>query len=365
MTTPEEVFITDGFPRLTYVDPGGGKPEADLKEGLAQENKIISIVGASKTGKSTLCDKHFGSGRILVTGDQIKNPDVMWSEAYRQIGGQVTSGYAMNVLGATIEAIVAKGIPMLLDDFHYVEAEVQRTICQQMKNAAARRLRFVVLNTPQRGDDPVRNNPDLAGRFFTVDLGFWSSDELSEIGRKGFPQVGLKVTEEVLRILADEALGSPQLMQTLCLETCRVLPQDVPYEQQSVDKDTFNLAAVKAKTGRSYGFDTELHYLREGPKERGRERNTFKFADGESGDVYNALVRALAADPAFVSIGIDEIKARIKKTVVDGGTPNVAAALTYVNDLFGARRPIEWDEQKQRLSIVDPHFYYYLRLKGR
>ena len=241
MLTPEDVFVTDGFPRLTYVDPGGGKPEKDLRDGLAQANKIISIVGASKTGKSTLCDKHFGASRILITGDRIPTVDQLWSEAYRQIGGQVTAGYATNVLGATIDAIIDKGIPMILDDFHYVPVEVQHTVCQQMKNAAARGLRFVVLNTPHRGDDPVRNNPDLSGRFFTVDLGFWSTGELSEIATKGFPQIGLRVADEVIAAVADEALGSPQLMQTLCLETCRVLPQDVPYEKQTVDPEHLRL----------------------------------------------------------------------------------------------------------------------------
>jgi hypothetical protein len=54
--TPEKVFITDGFPDLAYVSQGGGQREKELKEGLAQENKVISIVGESKTGKTTLCD---------------------------------------------------------------------------------------------------------------------------------------------------------------------------------------------------------------------------------------------------------------------------------------------------------------------
>jgi predicted GTPase len=76
--TPEQVFVTDGFPELTYVRQEEGRPERELQEGLDQQNKIISIVGASKTGKSTLCDKRFGKklgvNKILVTGDQI--PDV-------------------------------------------------------------------------------------------------------------------------------------------------------------------------------------------------------------------------------------------------------------------------------------------------
>jgi predicted ABC-class ATPase len=57
---PEEVFVTHGFPEHTYVSIHGGKPERDLTEGLEQKNKIISIVGPSKSGKSTLCDKKFG-----------------------------------------------------------------------------------------------------------------------------------------------------------------------------------------------------------------------------------------------------------------------------------------------------------------
>ena len=52
-----------------------------------------------------------------------------------------------------------------------------------MKNAASAGLRIVCLSVPHRGDDPIRNNHDLAGRFFSVTFEFWSDDELAEIER--------------------------------------------------------------------------------------------------------------------------------------------------------------------------------------
>lgn len=369
--TPEKVFVTDGFPDLTYVSQSGGVPEANLKEGLAQANKVISIVGESKTGKTTLCDNVFGrkpgADKILVTGDRIETEHSLWSEAFRQLQAPITSGYANNTVGETIDLLIARGLPVIIDDFHYVDKALQQGLCRQMKNAAGRGLRFVVLNTPHRVDDPIRSNPDMSGRFFEVNLGFWSESDLAQIGNKGFTRLGLRVSAEVLAILAREALRSPQLMQTLCLETCRVLPADVPYEHQDVSLVSFDLQQVKDKAARSYNYSTPLDFLRGGPEERGNPRNIFNLTDGSEGDVYEILVRALAMDPPFLTISLDALKDRVARLVGAGGKqPNVQMALGYTPTLFkDSRPPLQWDSTKRQLTVVDPHFYFYLRYKGK
>ena len=89
MHTPEEVFVTDGFPEHTYVPIDEGAKEKELREGLDQQNKILSISGPSKSGKTTLCDQVFGTtkgaDRIYVTGDTVEKAEDLWFEAYRQI----------------------------------------------------------------------------------------------------------------------------------------------------------------------------------------------------------------------------------------------------------------------------------------
>jgi hypothetical protein len=123
----------------------------------------------------------------------------------------------------------------------------------------------------------------MSGRFFEVNLRFWSEDDLMQIGAKGFSKLGLKVSEDVLQILAREALRSPQLMQTLCLETCRVLPFDIPFEHQEVTGTSFDLQNVKDKAVRSYNNSTPLDFLRNGPEERGSPRNIYNLRDGSEG----------------------------------------------------------------------------------
>jgi|GEM_PF-5997550 len=363
--TPEQVFVTDGFPDLTYVGQAGGRLETELKEGLAQANKIVSIVGESKTGKTTLCDKIFGKERILVTGDRIENEYSLWSDAFRQLQSPVTSGYANNSVGETIDLLIKRGLPVVLDDFHYVKRELQGAICRQMKNAASRGLRFIVLNTPHRVDDPIRSNPDMSGRFFEVNVGFWSENDLTQIGLKGFAKLGLKVAEEVIRVLSSEALRSPQLMQTLCLETCRVLSADVPFEHQEVTMLNFDLQKIKDKAVRSYNYSTPLDSLRNGPEERGSPRNIYLLTDGAEGDVYEVLVRILASNPPFLTISLEELKDRALKLVRSSQQPNILMALGNTPKLFNSRPPLQWDSTKKQLTVVDPHFYFFLRYKGK
>ena len=92
----------------------------------------------------------------------------------------------------------------------------------------------------------------------------------------------------------------------------------------------------------------------------------FTFDDSSTGDVYNVLVRALAIDPPFLSLSFDELEERVGEMVRAGGKPNVQRTLGYLSSLFkDGKAPLEWDSKKKLLTVVDPHFYFYLRFTGK
>lgn len=303
-----------------------------------------------------------GVDKIYVTGDAINSPDGLWHEAYRQISDDTDKHFSELGHAERVERITVSELPVIIDDFHYIPKNVQPTVCRQLKNAASDGLRIVVLSTPHRGDDPIRGNPDLSGRYFAVNFRFWDYRDLAQIGAIGFRRLGLGLSETMLDQLAREALRSPQLMQTLCLETCRSLGQDRPYEQardQDVDKNE-----VTRRTLRSYNLETPFHILSNGPPERGSKRLEYKLVGGGTADVYQVLVRILQSDPQFYQISLDELKSRVKTIVSDAREPNIRAALQQLSALYkDTVNPIEWDDEKRQLTIVDPHFYFYLRNK--
>ena len=84
--------------------------------------------------------------------------------------------------------------------------------------------------------------------------------------------------------------------------------------------------------------------------------------DGSGGDVYDVLTRIIALNPPFVSISLDEIKARMKAICCDGEDPNIRAALNQIEAVFkDGGHPVQWDDNKRLLVVIDPHFYFYLR----
>jgi hypothetical protein len=362
---PEDVFVTDGFPVHTYVAIDEGKPERDLREGLDQQNKIISIIGPSKSGKSTLCNKFFGTGKgsdkIYVTGDSIFKPDDLWHEAYRQASDDTDKSFFELSHNERIDHLLARELPLVIDDFHYIDRGIQGTVCRQLKNAASAGLRIVVLSTPHRGDDPVRSNPDLSGRYFAVNFRFWRLEDLTRIAEVGFTKVGLPSSSAFNQNLGREALTSPQIMQTLCLEVCRATSLDVPLEQTMVQDH--NLSVVKSQSLRSYNLSTSLQLLVQGPPERGSKRLDYKLSDDTEADVYQILVRALRIDPPFNQLSLEDIKIRVRSFLKDERDPNIRGALQQIDNIYkdGAAPPIEWDDEKRQLTVVDPHFYFYLR----
>jgi hypothetical protein len=62
---------------------------------------------------------------------------------------------------------------------------------------------------------------------------------------------------------------------------------------------------------------------------------------------------------------LDELKDRASKLVRSSQQPNVLMALGNTPKLFNSRPPIQWDGGKRQLTVVDPHFYFFLRYKGK
>src|SRR5258708_6743753 len=54
----------------------------------------------------------------------------------------------------------------------------------------------------------------------SIDFDYWQPDVLDKIAEKGFNALNIECSKAVASAFAREAAGSPQLMQSLCLNAC-------------------------------------------------------------------------------------------------------------------------------------------------
>jgi hypothetical protein len=96
----------------------------------------------------------------------------------------------------------------------------QNDIGKEIKEAAEAGVRIVTASVPHRSDDVVRSNTELRGRVTNIDMSYWKEPELEQIPYLGFRELNADIAPEVVRRLTQEAFGSPQLMQAICLNLC-------------------------------------------------------------------------------------------------------------------------------------------------
>jgi hypothetical protein len=91
------------------------------------------------------------------------------------------------------------------------------------------------------------------------------------------------------------------------------------------------------------------------------------MANGESGDVYYVILKALAAGEPTLTLPYAALKARIEELVPVNPPRGVGIiqALAQMDkavvERLGEDRVLEWDEEKEFLNVPDPYFLYYLR----
>lgn len=420
--TPEKVFTPNDFPEHSYVARETEGLERDLQRALSTPKTVISISGPSKAGKTVLIEKLVGPDNLItVSGaeildvsdlwdlvlDQLRAPDTVTATDGSVIGGEVsaTGGGEIGVpfvakgkasasvkgslaensaialtrqrrgLSDVVTAVAGTNQVVFIDDFHYIEKSLQVAVARQVKAAAGKGVRVVLAAVPHRADDAVRSNSELRGRTAKVDVEFWVDSELEQIAVTGFRALGRNIDLKIAKRLAKEACGSPQLMQQICLQVCaeakiessRPAGSPVNLNDLVISDSEIRAALQKAASQTDYGaLVREMHA---GPKTRGMERKEFRFKDGSKGDVYRAILLALATEPPSSSINYANLNKRVEQVCLGEGpgsgsvVTSVRHATSIARQVQPGDRIVEWEDTAAGgvLTIVDPYLLFFLR----
>jgi hypothetical protein len=412
MVQATEVFTPTDVPTLTYVERASRNFESDLRNALAIPKMVVSVSGPSKSGKTVLVTKVVAQDNLIhIYGASIRNPEDLWTNVLAWMGGPVektetegakiagelsataggkvgiplivagkgdikggvsadrststTKKYATTGLDAIVREIGNSDYVVFVDDFHYIARSVQEEIGKQIKAAAEKGIRICTASVPHRSDDVVRSNSELRGRVTAIDMSYWTSDELEQIAVRGFRELNIDLSPAVIRALADEAFGSPQLMQAICLNLCfEIGTIETRSDHDRIEVGKGLLRHIFERTAVTTDYSTMLNALHAGPKQRGVERKQFKFTDETSGDVYRCVLLAMKADPPSLSFRYDDILSRARKVCKEDSPvgSSVSESLSQMAKLASTVQStpaIEWDTDV--LDIVEPYFLFFLR----
>jgi hypothetical protein len=415
----QAIFTPGSFPSHTYVSRAGEGLEKSLRDAIDTPGQIVSLIGPSKAGKTVLVEKVVGKELLItITGAGIRSPEDIWTrvldwmdvpssrerssstsvtvsaEAKGKVSaglpligkaeGELTGGgelgherggaesYGRTGLNQIVKDIADSDYVVLVDDFHYMPRDVQAEAAKTLKEAVRLGVKVCTAAVVHRGDDLVRANPELRGRVHAIDIKYWRTGDLKQIANAGFAQLNIEIDDTAVDRLVQEAAGSPQLMQLLCLHACFVLnARNRSLNTHCVTMTPDQVKNVLEQVSAATDFRSLVDVLDAGPKTRGSERKVYQFTDGSSGDVYRAVLKAVASDPPRLAYNYDELLTRTAAICV--GEPPVGSSVVgtclhiskLAHEKFPSERAIDWDEQKQILDIPDPYLLFYLRWSGR
>lgn len=406
-----EVFTPKGEPGITYVDDHLVDKSKRLRQDLSAGPCVVSLSGPSKSGKTVFVEKTLGRDNLVkVNGAGVKSPEALWHKVFAVIGTPIkvveskekntTSTFGASIEGSVpllakgevatagtwgssstaategaidyvallVKELGGTGYIVFIDDFHYIAPEVQQEIARQIKEGIEGKVQFVCASVPYRSDDVLIANADLRGRAYKVDFEYWHHTELAKIGHVGFTALNLNVSSAVIDALASEAAGSPQLMQTLCLNLCF----DIGQEERSanpvtIGADTNLIARVCRRTTANNDYSSTVAAMKDGPKVRGKERKAYVLRSSNAAmDVYPLILRGVASDPPQLTLRSNELCTRVQALCVgeQPGSGSIVGSCGHIVSIANeseGRQVVEWDSERDLLDIRDPYLLFFLR----
>lgn len=334
-----------------------------------QGGAFIPVLGVTKLGKTTLIKKIMIRGQYIYIPAQelAKGTDALWSHLAASleiptstttglavgdkrkwgffgkfgvkipgIGGvdvgssvdgeqstdrSVGSAFQVQLSSAVTEALklltqsadeVGTHPPMIvLDDFHFITSvETRREILQALRPIMENGATLILASLPGREKDEAYKGTQLDGRLAAIQVERWSADELKLIAAQGFKDLNIALQSGVVDRLVAESYGSPQIMQQLCLNVCRINGVRDDNSGVSVlgppeDWPTF-FRMIDDSQSKSW-----LEMLGLGLTERGKPRNRATLRDGRKLDGYQLILLAISELGAPYEVPFTTVAAKV------------------------------------------------------
>lgn len=405
----KQVFIPGGQPTLTYNPRKELRLEEYLEEAKDYLCKLVMMTGSTKSGKTVLTNKVFPkSESVWFDGGSFSSENDFWIEIVQQLdtdksisesrdkntqGGMKGSAEKQLILfkmkgeasdlhslkKSKVKSQSRKGNPktialqelrkskkpLIVDDFHYLPRKQQAQLVRAVKALIYDGLPVIFIAIPHRRLDAVKVEREMTGRIETIAIPPWEVKELVEIPETGFPLLNIEITSQITKKLAEEAIGSPHLMQEFCREICNIRNIKETLDDKividTVEEETL-FQSVAQNTGKVI-FDK----LSKGPRQRA-DRVERKLVNGEITDIYGLVLYALAQlRPGLDTIEYETLRSAIRD--VSSGTQPQAHEVTRVLDKMSqiaasdesSTPVIDWEKEERILHITDPFFAFYLR----
>ena len=404
-----DVFVAGGLPTLTYISRSQNNLEQAVLDYLEERHRILSVSGPTKTGKTVLMKRMLrDEDAIWLSGGTISSIQDFWSliadelqlftqiettDATTETEGRTTKGEAAvpifkasregqslsayekqdrtartRPVSAVARERLRSGLyPLVIDDFHYVDQEIQLQIVRGLKDLVFDGLPVIVIAVPHRAYDVIRVEKEMTGRVEQLEVGFWTPSELIEIAHQGFGALNIAdENDDIATRLAEESFSSPHLMQDFCLQICKV--NNISLKSSS----RINLHAPewsKFFSGRSSSTSkTAFDRLARGPRQRS-DRKPRILKRGTATDIYGAVLFAIAFTGPLTSLTYEGLRTALKNVLKDDlpQRHEVTRVLEEMSKIakgeLGGEPVVDYDEGLSTLHISDPYFAFYLRWK--
>lgn len=409
MTQLRDVFVPGGMPSYTYQGRDGLKLEATLRNAICRVRKFIAIAGPTKSGKTVLTRKVVPPNEsIWIEGAHIESVDDFWNAILAGLGivspsgfsqqktsenlieSEIAAGFKPGGIGAetkskettkssanstqtgqiqvakaqsSVTALLRSRKVVVIDDFHYINPEVQTSLIRSLKQAVFDGLSVVLILIPHRMHQAATAEIDVDGRTQTISIPAWQPNELFAIAEAGARELAVRMHATTIERMIGECFQSPHLMQDFCSQIC-------------ADCDVWETHTGPLKTvsfidgGDSFftRFATNIspetfRALQKGPERTNRIERPMK--DGGSCDTYEAVLLALKQLNVMTPVGWGALRRTLQTILIDEPQQHeVTRVLEKMDDIAksrGGEPVLDYIKDQRELHLVDPFFRFYVK----